>query len=91
LGGSIVMQRGDILGGSSAHEEITLVGRAQYAAQIRSWRAQAGMTLRQFACAAGTSALRRSDYEHTKVAPTTDVLGRLGHVAATRVREPSAP
>ena len=33
------------------------------------------MTLRQFARAAGTSASRLSDYEHAKVAPTTDVLG----------------
>jgi DNA-binding transcriptional regulator YiaG len=65
---------------SRAREEITLAGRAEYAAQIRSWRAQAGMTLRQFARAAGTSASRLSDYEHAKVAPTTDVLGRLNHV-----------
>jgi DNA-binding transcriptional regulator YiaG len=65
-----------------AREEIALAGRAEYAAQIRSWRAQRGMTLRQFARAAGTSASRLSDYEHAKVAPTTDVLGRLHHVAA---------
>ncbi len=67
-----------------AREEIALRGRAEYAAQIRSWRAQTGMTLRQFALAAGTSASRLSDYENAKVAPTTDVLGRLGHVAATQ-------
>ena len=36
-----------------ARDELTLAGRAEYAAQIRSWRAQAGMTLRQFARAAG--------------------------------------
>lgn len=64
-----------------AREEITVTGRAEYAAQIRSWRAQTGMTLRQFALAAGTSASRLSDYENAKVAPTTDVLGRLRHVA----------
>jgi DNA-binding transcriptional regulator YiaG len=64
-----------------AREALTLAGRAEYAAQIRSWRAQAGMTLRQFARAAGTSASRLSDYEHAKVAPTTDVLGRLGYVS----------
>jgi DNA-binding transcriptional regulator YiaG len=63
-----------------AREDIALQGRAEYAAQIRSWRAQAGMTLRQFALAAGTSASRLSDYENAKVAPTTDVLGRLRHV-----------
>jgi DNA-binding transcriptional regulator YiaG len=66
-----------------AREDVTLSGRAEYAAQIRAWRAQTGMTLRQFARAAGTSAPRLSAYEHAKVAPTTDVLGRLGHVAST--------
>ncbi len=66
-----------------AREALATEGRAQYAAQIRSWRAQTGMTLRQFARAAGTSASRLSDYENAKVAPTTDVLGRLHHVAAT--------
>lgn len=66
-----------------AREHLALRGRAEYAAQIRSWRAQTGMTLRQFAQAAGTSASRLSDYENAKVAPTTDVLGRLSHVAMT--------
>jgi DNA-binding transcriptional regulator YiaG len=70
----------------SAREEIAITGRAEYAAHIRSWRAQTGMTLRQFARAAGTSASRLSDYENAKVAPTTDVLGRLRHVAATHTR-----
>jgi len=41
------------------------------------------MTLRQLARAAGTSASRLSDYENAKVAPTTDVLARLQHAAAT--------
>ena len=68
-----------------ARENVTLEGRTEYAAQIRTWRAQTGMTLRQFARAAGTSASRLSDYENAKVAPTTDVLGRLSHVAATHV------
>ncbi len=66
-----------------ARESVTLEGRAEYAAQIRSWRTQTGMTLRQFARTAGTSASRLSDYENAKVAPTTDVLGRLSYVAAT--------
>jgi DNA-binding transcriptional regulator YiaG len=66
-----------------AREDVARRGRAEYAAQIRAWRAQTGMTLRRFATAAGTSASRLSDYEHAKVAPTTDVLGRLRHVAAT--------
>jgi DNA-binding transcriptional regulator YiaG len=66
-----------------AREDVALRGRLEYAAQIRAWRRQTGMTLRQFAAAAGTSASRLSDYENAKVAPTTDVLGRLRHVAAT--------
>ena len=67
----------------NARETVARRGRAEYAAQIRSWRAQTGMTLREFARAAGTSASRLSDYENAKVAPTTDVLGRLRHVAET--------
>jgi DNA-binding transcriptional regulator YiaG len=67
-----------------AREEVAMQGRAEYAERIRSWRAQTGMTLRQFAREAGTSASRLSDYENAKVAPTTDVLGRLEHVAAAR-------
>jgi DNA-binding transcriptional regulator YiaG len=66
---------------NKAREEVTQRGRADYAAQIRSWRTASGMTLREFARAAGTSAPRLSDYEKAKVAPTTDVLGRLKHVA----------
>jgi DNA-binding transcriptional regulator YiaG len=69
-----------------AREELTRRGRVEYAAQIRSWRAQSGMTLRQFARATGTSASRLSDYENAKVSPTTDVLGRLSHVASTHAR-----
>ncbi len=67
----------------NARERVTREGRAEYASQIRAWRTQTGMTLRQFARAAGTSASRLSDYENAKVAPTTDVLGRLSYVAAT--------
>jgi DNA-binding transcriptional regulator YiaG len=69
-----------------ARQAVALRGRSEYAAQIRSWRAMTGMTLRQFASAAGTSASRLSDYEHAKVAPTTDVLGRLRHVATTHAQ-----
>jgi DNA-binding transcriptional regulator YiaG len=65
-----------------ARQDITRQGRAEYAAQIRRWRTQSGMTLRQLARAAGTSASRLSDYENAKVAPTTDVLARLKHAAA---------
>lgn len=64
-----------------ARADLTLRGRREHAAQIRAWRAQTGMTLRQFATAAGTSASRLSAYENAKVAPTTDVLARLAHAA----------
>ncbi len=72
-----------------AREDINQQGRAEYAAQIRSWRIRSGMTLRQFALAAGTSASRLSDYEKAKVAPTTDVLGQLGYVAGVQVQDPA--
>jgi DNA-binding transcriptional regulator YiaG len=64
-----------------AREDLTLRGRSEFAAEIRSWRTQSQMTLRQFAREAGTSASRLSDYENAKVAPTTDVLARLRRVA----------
>jgi len=67
---------------SSARRDLDLAARASYARQIRDWRKSAGMTLRQFARAAGTSPSRLSAYENAKVAPTTDVLGRLRHVAS---------
>jgi DNA-binding transcriptional regulator YiaG len=70
----------------SAREHVTHEGRERYAAQIRAWRAQTGLSLREFALAAGTSASRLSAYEHAKVAPTTDVLARLEHVASSHPR-----
>lgn len=70
-----------------AREDITHRGRTAYAEQIRGWRTQSGMTLRQFARVAGTSASRLSDYENAKVAPTTDVLARLSHAAGTAPAE----
>jgi DNA-binding transcriptional regulator YiaG len=69
-----------------AREDIAFAGRAEYAAQIRTWRTQSAMTLRQLARAAGTSASRLSDYENAKVAPTTDVLARLKHAATIHRR-----
>ena len=67
-----------------AREDIARKGRAEYAAQIRAWRTQSGMTLRQLARAAGTSASRLSAYENAKVAPTTDVLARLNHASGNK-------
>jgi DNA-binding transcriptional regulator YiaG len=74
-----------------ARKDVDLDARRHYAEQIRSWRTATGMTLRQFARAAGTSASRLSDYENAKVAPTTDVLGRLHHVARTRSAPTGCP
>lgn len=75
---------------SQARKEITLQGRSEYAAQIRAWRKRSGMTLRELARAAGTSPSRLSAYENAKVAPTTDVLGRLHRAAdaSTYLDEP---
>jgi DNA-binding transcriptional regulator YiaG len=67
----------------TARDTIERRGRLAYAEEIRRWRAETRMSLRQYARAAGTSASRLSAYEHGTVAPTTDVLGRLRHVADT--------
>lgn len=61
-------------------------GRVAYAERIRAWRRQAGLTQGELARLAGTSASRLSDYENAKVAPTTDVLGRIEQVAAAHTR-----
>ncbi len=71
--------------------------RRRYAERIRSWRHQAGLTQRQLAELAGTSASRLSAYENARVAPTTDVLGRIEQVVnarpspATTAPPPDAP
>jgi DNA-binding transcriptional regulator YiaG len=64
-----------------ARDEVDHAGRERYADEIRRWREQTGMTLRKFARVAGTSPSRLSNYENARVAPTTDVLGRIRHVA----------
>ncbi len=64
--------------------------RRRYADRIRAWRLEAGLTQRQLATLVGTSASRLSAYENARVAPTTDVLGRIEQVVtaerATRRR-----
>lgn len=60
----------------------TLAGRRRYADRLRGLRLSAGLSMRQLADAAGTSAARVSDYENARVAPTTDVLARLEAVLA---------
>lgn len=64
-----------------ARADVDRDARNHYAREIRAWREQTGMTLRQFARTVGTSPSRLSDYENAKVAPTTDVLGRIRYVA----------
>jgi DNA-binding transcriptional regulator YiaG len=73
-----------------ARAETDRRGRVEYAEQIRGWRATTGMTLQEFSRLAGTSAPRLSDYENAKVAPTTDVLGRLRYVASLYARHAGA-
>jgi ribosome-binding protein aMBF1 (putative translation factor) len=65
-----------------ARDEVDRKARARYAAKIRTQRLQSGMSMREFARLAGTSASRLSNYENANVAPTTDVLGRLEYVAS---------
>lgn len=65
-----------------AREDVDRQGRQAYAQAIRAWRCSTGMSLREFARAAGTSPSRLSNYENAKVAPTTDVLGRIRYVAS---------
>ncbi len=78
---------------ATARRDYDAAGRARYAALIRSWRHATGLSQRAFARLAGTSPSRLSDYENAKVAPTTDVLGRIEGVAhsATRSRHGATP
>ena len=76
--GADALMRGVIRG---AREDVDLAGRTAYAREIRRWREASGMTLRELARVAGTSASRLSNYETAKVAPTTDVLGRIRFAA----------
>ncbi len=66
-------------------ERRTLVGRRRYAAHLRALRRSAGLSMRELAAAAGTSAARISDYENARIAPTTDVLARLEDVLGRRM------
>jgi DNA-binding transcriptional regulator YiaG len=73
-----------------ARADVDLAARAAYAREIRGWREGRGMTLRELARIAGTSASRLSDYENAKVAPTTDVLGRIRFVVSADRRDDHA-
>ena len=65
---------------SRARKRCDAQARRRYADRLRSLRVKAGLSLRELAELAGTSASRLSDYENAKVAPTTDVLGRIEQV-----------
>jgi len=73
-------------------ERATLAGRRRYADRLRGLRQASGLSMRELAAAAGTSAARISDYENARVAPTTDLLARLEDVLERRPsRHPAIP
>ncbi len=65
-----------------ARAEVTMAGRRRFADHLRAQREHSGLTLRELAALAGTSASRLSAYENARVSPTTDVVARLEHAAA---------
>lgn len=65
-----------------SREAVDRAARERYATKVRAWRQQTGLSMRRFARLVGTSSGRLSDYENAKVAPTTDVLGRIEEVSA---------
>lgn len=71
---------------AGARRDVDAAARARYAAKVRAARQRTGLTLREFARLVGTSASRLSDYERARTAPTTDVLGRIEHVADVHAR-----
>lgn len=76
---------------SRARRRCDALARRHYADRLRSLRVRAGLSLRELATLAGTSASRLSDYENAKVAPTTDVLGRIERVVAQAGSRPRSP
>jgi DNA-binding transcriptional regulator YiaG len=66
----------------SARATVSAAGRMRHADRIRTMRRETGLTLRDFAKLAGTSAARLSAYERGLTSPTTEVLGRIEHAAA---------
>jgi DNA-binding transcriptional regulator YiaG len=70
-----------------ARAAVTRAGRTRWAAHLATMRRDAGLTLRELAALAGTSASRLSDYEHGRVAPTTDALSRVEHAVAVAQEE----
>lgn len=74
---------------ASARREVDAAARARYAGVVREARARTSLSLREFARLAGTSASRLCEYERARTAPTTEVLGRIEHVARRHAREAS--
>lgn len=70
-----------------ARKTLDQAARQRYAERVKEWREMTGLSLRSFARLVGTSASRLSDYEHGKVAPTTDVLGRIEQIAQAHSTE----
>jgi DNA-binding transcriptional regulator YiaG len=68
-----------------ARAQVDRSARQRYAKRIKSLRRRTGLSQREFARLVGTSASRLSDYENGKVAPTTDVLGRIEDIARRRI------
>lgn len=64
-----------------ARQDVVDRGRLRWAARLRARRAATGLSMRELATLAGTSASRLSDYENARVSPTTDALARLEHAA----------
>ncbi len=64
-----------------ARDDVVGPGRRRWADVVRRLRSETGLSMREFASLAGTSASRLSDYENARVAPTTDALARLEHAA----------
>lgn len=67
---------------ADARAAVDQAGRERFAVRIREWRRQTGMNQADFAATVGTSASRLSAYENARVAPTTDILGRIEQLAS---------
>jgi DNA-binding transcriptional regulator YiaG len=72
----------------AAREMVSTAGRTRHADRIRTLRQGTGLTLRDFAKLAGTSAARLSAYERGLTSPTTEVVGRIEHAAGIRGNPP---
>ena len=74
-----------------ARSDVVVTGRARWARWLQDLRGATGLSMREFAALAGTSASRLSDYENGRVSPTTDALARLEHAARISRRSQRRP